>query len=102
MKPQDLKVPGSQICPVCNAPINMASPLRPGANFATGVIILCSQCTTPLQVRDDVLRKMTPAEVNALKPEAKANLLSAKLALQRILEKQKQPIVLNSRPSVPE
>lgn len=92
MKFQEIKVPAAMVCPACEHPITNASPTRKEQNpaFRKGTVILCSNCTSVLQVGDSSLQIMRPEQVNALSPRAKEAILSARLVLQRILSKKKK------------
>jgi len=87
----EIKIP-KLTCPACERPIVNATQTRSGvgAPFRKGTVFICGQCSVVLKVGDSNLERMSANEVNALSRDAKAAIASTKLAIIRILEKQKK------------
>ena len=92
----EIKLPTSLICPACNHPLRNASLTRGATNqqVQKGLVVLCSSCTSVLQLGDSGLRLMTPDQINALVPASKAAILATRKVLQQVLENGKtRPII---------
>lgn len=87
----EIKLPKSLVCPACEKPITNASPTRNmGQPFQKGMVVICSNCTTVLQVGDSALEHMRPEQVQALSKESQAAIIQTRRVLQGILEKQRR------------
>ena len=99
MKTQELKVPKNQHCPVCNSPVTNVSAVRSGPHpqFVKGTVIVCSSCSVVLRVGDSGLVQMTADAVNKLSAPSKQAIMMTKLAITRILQRNKRPVDIISK-----
>lgn len=94
----ELKVPKNLRCPVCGLSFDNASAVRsaPRAQFVIGTVTVCSGCSVPSRLTPDGMKRMTDDEINKLSPESKQTIMLTKLAIVRILEKNKKPVDIKS------
>lgn len=90
----DIKVPKNLHCPVCGNGFSIATAVRsaPNAQFSIGTVSICGNCSVPSILTPTGMRRMTDDEINKLSPQSKQAIMMAKLAIVRILEKNKKSV----------